>query len=116
MEIIEKIEVKTVDITIEVPATKDGPDESNLPVYKSEETINGVGIDFTPMNEIRFSSDYSEDGRANRKIFPILNENQDLLYYHITKREKIISKIVKPEIKNITLVGNPIVSTRTKTL
>lgn len=77
------------DITIEVPPTADGPDTSYLPLYRPGVQIKGAGQIFETVNELDFSSDFSEDATANRKIEPIFNANQDILRYRITKREKI---------------------------
>jgi hypothetical protein len=77
------------DITIEVPPTADGPDPSYLPIYRPGVQTKGAAQIFETVNEIDFSSDFSEDGTANRKIEPVFNANQDILRYRITKREKI---------------------------
>lgn len=89
------------DISIEVPTTDEGPDESYLPLYRAGVQIRGGGQTFEAVNDIDFSNDYSEDGVMNRKIIPILNANQDLLKYRITKREVFkagITKIFKKEL------------------
>ena len=77
------------DITITVPATANGPDPNYLPVYRPGVQIRGAGQVFETIGEIDFSRDFSEDGIANRIITPVLNGNQDLINYRITKREKI---------------------------
>ena len=89
------------DVIIEVPPTAEGPDVNYLPVYRSGMSIKGAGQIFETINEIDFSSDFSSDGIANRKIEPILNGNQDLIRYRIIKREKIkagVTKIFKAEV------------------
>lgn len=93
--------VSISDIIIEVPATATGPDAQYLPVYRSGVIIKGAGQTFETVNEVNFSSDFSEDGIANRIIEPIFNGNQDLVRYRIIKREKIkagLSKIFKVEV------------------
>lgn len=77
------------DITIEVPVTADGPDASYLPIYRRGFQVKGAGQVFETMDDIDFSSDFSEEGIANRTIEPILNGNQQLIKYRILKREKI---------------------------
>ena len=77
------------DIEVEVPPTADGPDTSYLPLYRSGMQIKGGSQVFETVNDSDFSSDFSEDGVANRKIEPIFNSNQNILRYRITKREKI---------------------------
>jgi len=78
-----------VDLEIEVPPTADGPDTSFLPIYRPGVQIKGSGQLFETINECDFSSDFSEEGVANRKILPVFNANQDILRYRIIKREKI---------------------------
>lgn len=93
--------ISIVDVIIEVPPTADGPDTSYLPLYRPGMKIKGAGQVFETVNEIDFSSDFSEDGIANRTIEPILNGNQDLIRYRIVKREKIkagVTKIFKVEV------------------
>lgn len=93
--------ITVVDVSIDVPPTADGPDPLYLPVYRPGMTIQGSGQIFETVNEIDFSSDFSEEGYANRIIEPILNANQDLIKYRVIKREKIkagITKIFKVEL------------------
>ena len=80
--------ITVADFTIQVPATADGPDISYLPVYRPGVQIKGAGQVFETVDEIDFSSDFSDNGFANRKIDPIFNSNQDILRYIITKREQ----------------------------
>lgn len=90
-----------VDITVEVPVTANGPDLNYTPVIRAGMQIKGVGQIFETLNSIDFSQDFSEDGVANRTIQPILNANQDILRYRITKREKAkagATKIYKKEV------------------
>jgi len=93
--------VSISDIIIEVPPTADGPDGTYLPTYRAGMRVKGAGQTFETVNEINFSSDFSEDGIANRIIEPIFNGNQDLVRYRIIKREKIkagVTKIFKAEV------------------
>jgi len=93
--------ITAVDITIDVPATSDGPDESYLPIYRSGIRVSGGGQIFETMEDIDFSSDFSEDGLPNRIINEVLNQNNQLLRYQIVKREKVkagVTKIIKREI------------------
>jgi hypothetical protein len=93
--------ISIADIIIEVPPTADGPDASYLPVYRSGMRVKGAGQTFETVNEIDFSSDFSEEGVANRIIEPIFNGNQDLIRYRIIKRELIkagVTKIFKVEV------------------
>lgn len=80
--------ITVVDFSIEVPPTADGPDVNYLPLFRTGVQIKGAGQIFETVNEVDFSSDFSADGFANRKIEPIFNSNQDILRYRIVKREK----------------------------
>lgn len=93
--------ISIADVIIEVPPTSDGPDRSYLPIYRAGLRVKGSGQSFETVNEIDFSSDFSEEGVANRIIEPIFNGNQDLIRYRIIKREIIkagVTKIFKVEI------------------
>lgn len=81
--------ITLVDITISVPPTASGPNESYLPVYRQGLQIRGNGQVFETISDCDFSSDFSENGVANRIITPVFNANQDILRYNVTKREII---------------------------
>lgn len=81
--------ISLADISLQVPVTATGPDTSYLPVYRTGVQLKGAGQAFETINDIDFSSDFSEDGTANRKIVPNINANQDIINYTITKREVI---------------------------
>ena len=87
--------VAVADITIEVPTTSEGPDPNYLPIYREGVQLNGAGQIYETEFQIDFSSDFSEEGTANRTIEPILNSNQDLVRYRIVKREKIRAGVTK---------------------
>lgn len=82
-----------IDISIDVPATAEGPDFNYYPIYRRGVRVAGAGQVFETIYDIDFSSDYSEEGVANRTIEPILNGNQQLLRYQIRKREKIAAGV-----------------------
>ncbi len=89
------------DITIEVPVTANGPDPNYTPIIRSGMQVKGGGQVFETINPIDFNQDFSEDGVANRTIEPIINGNQDIIRYRITKREKVVAgatKILKKEV------------------
>jgi len=90
-----------VDIIVEVPTTTDGPDYNYTPVLRPGLQIGGGGQTFETVNEVDFSSDFSEDGKANRTVQPVLNGNQDLIKYRILKRELVkagITRVLKVEV------------------
>jgi hypothetical protein len=93
-----------VDITIEVPTTADGPNVSYLPLIRPGMQVKGAGQTFETINEVDFSSDFSELGTANRKIQPVINPStQDILRYKITKRELVKAGATKIYRQEITL-------------
>jgi hypothetical protein len=109
--------VSLADITIEVPVTSNGPNPDYLPIYREGMQVNGSGQIYETEFPIDFSSDFSEEGTANRTIEPVLNSNQDIVRYKIVKREKIkagVTKIYSQEISpedaipffNLTLPDN----------
>ena len=80
--------VTIVDFSITVPSTANGPDITYLPVYRQGVQIKGAASIFETSNDMDFSSDFSADGIANRKIVPNFDSNQNVINYTITKREK----------------------------
>lgn len=91
-----------VDITINVPPTATGPNQSYLPVYRPGIRLEGAGQIFETVKEVDFSSDYDNDGgNPNRIIEPIFDANQNISSYRITKRELAtagVSRVQKIEI------------------
>ena len=93
--------ISLVDLTVEVPVTADGPDLNYTPVLREGVQVRGAGQVFETAYSIDFSEDFNEEGVPNRIIEPILNGNQDIIKYRITKREKIkagATKILKREV------------------
>jgi hypothetical protein len=93
--------ISLADISVEVPVTADGPDLNYTPVIRDGMQVKGAGQVFEAIYSIDFSQDYNEEGVPNRIIEPILNGNQDIIKYRITKREKIqagATKILKREV------------------
>ena len=93
--------ISLADISVEVPVTADGPDLNYTPVLREGVQVRGAGQVFETAYSIDFSEDFNEEGVANRIIEPILNGNQDIIKYRITKREKIkagATKILKREV------------------
>lgn len=81
--------ISLADFTINVPVTATGPDQTYLPVYRAGLNLAGGGQVFETIFDMDFSSDFSAEGTANRLIIPIVNGNQDITSYQITKREII---------------------------
>jgi len=83
------------DISLELPATADGPDYTYAPILRPGLRVKGGGQSFETQYQIDFTNDYSENGKANRIIEPILNANQDLIKYKILKREIVKAGITR---------------------
>lgn len=79
--------ITLVDVTVSVPPTANGPNLSYLPVFRAGLQARGNGQVFETISDCDFSSDFSENGVANRIITPVFNANQDILRYNVTKRE-----------------------------
>lgn len=93
--------ISLADLSVEVPVTADGPDLNYTPVLREGVQVRGAGQVFETAYAIDFSEDYNQEGVPNRIIEPILNGNQDIIKYRITKREKIkagATKILKAEV------------------
>jgi len=93
--------ISLADLSVEVPVTADGPDLNYTPVLREGVQVRGAGQVFETAYSVDFSEDFNEEGVANRIIEPILNGNQDIIKYRITKREKIkagATKILKREV------------------
>ena len=83
------------DIIVELPVTANGPDYSYAPIIRPGMQLKGGGQTFETVDQIDFTSDFSEDGRENRIIQPVLNSNQDLIKYTILKRELIKAGVTR---------------------
>jgi hypothetical protein len=94
--------ITLVDITISVPPTANGPNTAYLPVYRQGLQIKGNGQVFETAYDCDFSSDFSENGVANRVILPVFNANQDILRYNVTKREVVKAGTTVVYQKNIS--------------
>lgn len=93
--------ISLADLSVEVPVTADGPDPNYTPVLREGVQVRGAGQVFETAYTINFNEDFNEEGVPNRIIEPILNGNQDIIKYRITKREKIkagATKILKREV------------------
>jgi len=97
--------VSLIDVIIDVPATSTGPSITYLPLYRRGMQVKGAGQIFETLNDIDFSSDFSDNGIANRTIQPVLNANQDLLKYRIVKREEIRAGVTKTFRQDVTTDG-----------
>lgn len=102
-----KASATLVNVTITVPPTTTGPDSQYLPVYRPGMKIAGAGVTFETVNQIDFSSDFSDTGVANRKINPVFDASQNITSYEITKQEyavagstKVLKRVISDDISS----------------
>lgn len=80
-----------IDFSFNVPVQGDTFASEYLPIVKSGTQVVGGGQIFEVIEDIDFSEDFSIGGMPNRKIVPILNGNNEVVRYEITKREILLS-------------------------
>jgi hypothetical protein len=62
----------------------------------------GAGQNFENLTDIVFSSQYSSSGQPNQKVIPVLDTNNRVISYNITKREILVNGITKVFKKVVT--------------
>jgi hypothetical protein len=87
--------ITIAQISVNVPVLGDGPDPDYLPLVRPGLQLIGGGQIFETQFEIDFSSDFSEEYVKNRTIEPIFDSNQNIIYYVVTKFEKIVAGFTK---------------------
>lgn len=87
--------ITIAEISVDVPVFGDGPDPDYLPLVRPGLQLIGGGQIFETQFEIDFSSDFSEEYVKNRIIEPIFDANQNIIYYTVTKYEKIVAGFTK---------------------
>lgn len=87
--------ITIAQISVNVPVLGDGPDPDYLPLVRPGLQLIGGGQIFETQFEIDFSSDFSEEYVKNRTIEPIFDSNQNIVYYVVTKYEKIVAGFTK---------------------
>jgi len=90
------------DFSVEVPVKSDSFDLSYCPIIVRGAQVAGGGLIFESLNDIDFSSPYSQTGVPNRKILPNIDNNGSILSYTITKREIVVNGVTKYFKKIIT--------------
>lgn len=83
------------DFSVEVPVKGDTFDLSYCPIVIRGAQVSGGGLIFETLNDIDFSSPYSQTGAPNRKILPNIDSNGTILSYTLTKREVIVNGVTK---------------------
>lgn len=94
--------VAVCDITINVPVLGDGPNPNYMGVLRAGSQFVGAGQTFENVNDINFASQFSNTGQPNQKVIPVLDGNNNVQSYNITKREMLVNGITKVFKKVIT--------------
>lgn len=83
------------DFSVDVPVFGDSFDISYCPLIVRGAQIAGGGLLFESLNDIDFSSAYSQSGVPNRTIIPNIDNTGTILSYTITKRELVVNGVTK---------------------
>jgi hypothetical protein len=83
------------DFSVDVPVLGDSFDISYCPLIVRGAQIAGGGLLFESLNDIDFSSAYSQSGVPNRTIIPNIDNTGTILSYTITKRELVVNGVTK---------------------
>ena len=94
--------VAVCDITINVPVSGDRPNVNYMGTIKAGSQFVGAGQNFENLTDIVFSSQYSSSGQPNQKVIPVLDTNNRVISYNITKREILVNGITKVFKKVVT--------------
>ncbi len=76
-----------IDFTVSLPVKGSGPDLNYMPLILRGAQALGAGQAFETLNDIDFSSPYSQSGAPNRIVSPNYNANGTIVSYNVTKRE-----------------------------
>ncbi len=98
--------VTVIDITVTLPVLGSEPDFSYAPIFQADTSFNGGGKVFTLSQAVDFNEPLSSFGLPNRTIIPVVDANQSIRNYKITKREVVFNGLIKTFTKNITQSDN----------
>jgi hypothetical protein len=87
--------VTICDFTVTVPVLGDTFDLSYCPVIRRGAQAMGAGKVFETVDDIDFTSPFTTGGIPNRIIIPIIDNNQQITSYNITKRELVVNGSTK---------------------
>jgi len=94
--------VAVCDITINVPVSGDRPNINYMGTIKAGSQFVGAGQTFENLTDIQFWSQYNSSGQPNQKVIPVLDGNNRVISYNITKREFLVNGTTKVFKKVIT--------------
>jgi hypothetical protein len=93
--------VTICDFTVTVPPFGDTFDLSYCPLIRRGAQVMGGGKVFEAVDDIDFTSPFTTGGIPNRIIIPIIDNNQTITSYEITKRELVVNGSTKIYTKTI---------------
>jgi hypothetical protein len=80
----------------------DRPNPDYMGVLRAGSQFIGAGQTFENPNDINFASQFNSSGQPNQKVIPILDANNNVQSYNITKRETLVNGITKVFKKVVT--------------
>lgn len=87
--------VSLVDFTVNVPVSGDKEDARYLGILRRGAQVSGAGHMFETVYDIDFSSPYDSKGNPNRTKIPVVDGNNNIVSYNITKREVVVNGLTK---------------------
>lgn len=94
--------VTICDFSFDLPVKGNSFDLNYAPIVVRGAQVVGGGLIFETLNDIDFSSSYSQTGAPNRTIIPNIDSNGTIISYTVTKREIVINGVTKYYKKIIT--------------
>jgi len=83
--------ITVCDFTVDVPVNGDTLNSTYLPIIKAGSQVVGSGTVFELNEDLDFSSAFSLSGVPNRRYVPVLDANNNVVRYEVTKREVLVS-------------------------
>jgi len=87
--------ITLVDFSVTVPVNGDTFDIRYAPIIRYGTQVVGAGQTFETLNDIDFSSPFSNGGIPNRLIIPNINVNSQITSYTLVKREIVSNGVTK---------------------
>lgn len=84
-----------MDFTINVPVSGDKEDARYLGILRRGAQVSGSGHMFETVHDIDFSTHYDVKGNPNRTKIPVVDGNNNIISYNITKREVVVNGLTK---------------------
>jgi hypothetical protein len=98
----KKPSVTYIDMEVTVPVLGDSYNDDYLPIVKAGTQFTNGNVSFELLNDVDFSTSFSNEGSPNRTSVPILDNFIQAVGYKITKREIIYNGSTKIAKKFVT--------------